>query len=78
MKKLKRFDRIKVISGFYQDYGGVVLHQKGFLFYAINIGGKPIYIARWHLRYLGGKVPKLATRIREKMIENDRKCQQGV
>lgn len=70
---LKRFDRVKVISGFYQDYGGVVLDKRWFWWYGLNIGGEVKFVGRWHLKYLGKQRPDVHQRIREKMIRNDRK-----
>lgn len=75
---LRRFDRVTVGSGFYQGYGGCVLDRRCILWYALNVGGRTVFIPRWHLRFLGYKRPEFHEKIRARMIDNDRKRQQGV
>jgi hypothetical protein len=71
--RLQRFDRVQVASGFYAGYSGCVLDKRWFVMYAINVGGQPTYIPRWHLRFMGYKRPDFHKKIRDKMIANDKK-----
>ena len=75
---LQRFDRVSVATGFYGGYAGCVLDRRCLLWYAINVGGTPTYIGRWHLRFMGYKRPDFHKKIRDKMIANDRKRQQNL
>lgn len=70
---IRRFNRVKVATGFYKGYSGVVLRRRLIFWFAINVGGKDTFIGRWHLRLLGKKVPELMNRIRTKMIKRDKK-----
>lgn len=70
---LQRFDRVTVATGFFAGYGGCILDRRGLLWYGINVGGEVRYIHRVHLRFLGYKRPDFHKKIRDKMIENDRK-----
>lgn len=71
----RRFDRVKVVEGFYQGYGGCVLDKRWFLWYSLVIGGKQVYLPRWHLSFIPKSEKGLALheKVRNKMITNDRK-----
>ena len=70
---LRRFDRVKVVRGFFTGYGGCVLTRRMLFWYGIMVGGKVTYVPRWHLRFLGNKKTELHKRVRDRMISNDRK-----
>jgi hypothetical protein len=70
---LCRFDRAKIVRGFYTGYGGCVLNKKYLFWYSFLVGGQEVFVPRWHLKFLGYTLPELHDEIRKKMIENDRK-----
>ena len=70
---LRRYDRVMVSSGFFQGYGGSIVDKRWFVWYGLNVGGRVIYIPRWNLRWIGVKNPVLHDKIRQRMIDQDRK-----
>jgi len=69
---LRRFDRASIVRGFYTGYGGCTLNRRFLFWYSYVVGGKEVFVPRWNLKYLGYKRPDFHTKVRERMIRDDR------